>query len=367
MNRKVKIMQIIPNLGVAGAEIMVENLSVNLKNDLFEVCVVSLYDEQSAITKRLENQNIPLFYLGKKKGLDIKLIFRLYNLILKERPKVIHTHRYAMQYAIPAAILAKIPIRIHTIHNIAEKEVGKLQRKLHSFFYKYCKVIPVSISPIVKDSVIKEYELQNEHLPMIFNGIDLNKCLYKKSYIKENSKVSILHIGRFSMQKNHLGLIDAFKIVHDKSPDTVLRLIGTGEMEKDVREKIKELDLLDSVEILGLKDDVHPYLNKADIFVLPSTWEGMPITLIEAMATGLPIVATNVGGVPDMIKDNISGLLVDTNKEEIAAALLKLIYDENLRQQLGSAAKDASKQFSAQEMAREYIKVFENNIHTLNK
>ena len=362
MDRKIKVMQIMPEFGLAGAEIMVENLAVALFEDAFDLCVVSLYDYHSAITERLEDQNIPVFYLGKKKGFDTKIIFRLYKLFKKEKPDVIHTHRYIMPYVIPAAIFANVPVRVHTIHNIADKEVGKFQRRINKLFYKYCKVIPVSVSPLVKKSVIEEYQLLDNEIPMIYNGIDFKKCIQKNDYSNKNGKISILHIGRFSEQKNHLGLIESFKIVHENTPNAVLKLIGSGDLEKVVRDKVKELNLEECVEFLGLKTNVYPYLNEADIFVLPSLWEGMPITLIEAMATGLPIVATGVGGVPDMIESGATGLLVNSSKEQIAEALLKLISDSKLRQEMGKATRLASEQFSAQEMAKKYAFIYNDKM-----
>ncbi|MBM7571381.1 glycosyltransferase [Aquibacillus albus] len=358
MNRKHKVMQIIPNLGLAGAEVMVENLAVSLKDKGYRVSVVSLYNEKSVITTRLENKNVPLFYLGKKKGLDIKIIFKLFKLFLKERPTIVHTHRYAMQYVIPAASLARIPIRVHTIHNVAVKEVSKSQRLLHYFFFKYCKVIPVSISPLVKKSVIEEYKFIDSEVEMIYNGINLEKCIPKSEYLS-NGDISLLHIGRFTEQKNHIGLIESFKIVNDSFPNTTLQLIGSGDLENEIRKKIKELNLEHSVQILGLKSQVYPYLNKADIFVLPSHWEGMPITLIEAMGTALPIVATEVGGIPDMIKSDVSGLLVNVDKESIAKALLKLVKNAPQRQKLGNRAKIDSEHFSVQVMQKHYSNIYE--------
>lgn len=360
MDKKLKILQIIPNLGLGGAEIMVENLSAALKDYGFTVGVVSLYDYHSAITERLENQNITVYYLGKKKGPDIGIIFRLYKLFKEEKPDVVHTHLYTTPYVIPAAIFAKVPVRVHTIHSIAKKEVGKLKRKINNFFYKYCNVIPVSISPIVRKSIIEEYKLLENQVPMIYNGIDLKRCIQKKEHCRGNGNISIVHLGSFKEAKNHLGLIESFKVVHDNAPITVLKLIGSGDLEEIIKDKVKELDLEDYVEFLGLKSNVNPYLNEADIFVLPSLWEGMPISLIEAMATGLPIVATGVGGVPDMIEDNVTGLLIDIDKEQIAGALLKLINDCNLREKMGTAAIVASERFSAQIMAEGYGRLYKS-------
>ena len=99
---------------------------------------------------------------------------------------IVHTHRYVMQYAIPAAIMAGVKVRIHTVHNIATKEVDGYRRILAHFFFKHCSVIPVSISPLIQKSVMKEYHITNEQTPVIYNGSDLNKCLIKTDYRASN-------------------------------------------------------------------------------------------------------------------------------------------------------------------------------------
>lgn len=359
MNKKVKIFQIIPNLILGGAEIMVENLANALDKDKFDISIVSLYDYSSTITERLDNKNIQIYYLGKKKGFDVKIIYKLYKLFKREKPDVIHTHLYAMPYTTIAAILSNVPKRIHTIHSIASKEVGILKRRINYFFYKFCNVTPVSISPTVRDSVIEEYKLLENQVPMIYNGIDFKKCIPIDTYVRENCNLSIIHVGSFKEAKNHLDLIESFIIVREKNQNVILKLIGVGDLEKIIKQRVKEAGLEDCVEFLGSKSDVFPYLSKADIFILPSLWEGMPLSLIEAMGTGLPILATCVGGIPDVIQNNVSGLLVNTDKHEIARAILKLIDDCRLRERIGRVAKLESQRFSSQEMARNYEQLYE--------
>lgn len=354
--KEVKVMQIIPNLGLAGAEIMVENLASALVKEGYNSTVVSLYSEHSAITDRLETNDITVVYLGKKGGIDLKVVLRLYKLFLKEQPYIVHTHRFAMQYVIPAAVMAKIPIKIHTVHNVADKEVSKAKRKLHSFFYRYFKVTPVAISPLIQESIAMEYNLSKAKIPMIFNGLDLRKCTPKINYKANN--ITILHVGRFSEQKNHEYIIENFKIVNDKLPNTTLQLIGFGELEDEMKYKVKSLNLDCSVEFLGLKTNVYPYFNSADIFILPSLWEGMPITLIEAMATGLPIIATEVGGIPDMIENEKSGIIIQGNDNDLSRALIRLIEDETIREKFGQAAKKTSEKYSDLQMAKEYSRLY---------
>lgn len=346
-----------PEFGLAGAEIMCENLTYELKKLGHTVIILSMFDFHSPITERLEKAGIDIRYLGKKRGLDISVIWKMMDVFRKEKPDVIHTHRYVMQYAVPAAMLAGVKYGVHTIHNVAEKENGKLARKLNKFFFKHCHLIPVALSELIRDSVVKEYVIGMEKIPVIYNGIDLSKCQPKTDYSVDGN-FKILHIGRFSEQKNHIGLLEAFELFNSKYPNSVLQLIGDGGKRSEIENFIEEKDLANCVEILGLQDNVYDYLHGADIFVLPSLYEGIPITIIEAMGTGLPIIATNVGGVPDMLKDNKSALLVNVDSEEISAAFENLINNNDLRERLGKNALNESGRFSAKSMAESYCEIY---------
>ncbi len=352
-----KIIQVMPDFGLAGAEIMCENLTYELIKNGNEVVVVSLFDFHSAITERLEKAGVKIIYLDKKLGLDIFMIKKLKKIFKKENPDVIHTHRNAAQYAMPATIKLGIKHSIHTVHNIAGKENGTLSRKLNKIFFKHCGLIPVALSERIKDSIIEEYKIKAEEIPVIYNGVDISKCLPKKEY-NTCGNFKILHIGRFSEQKNHVGLLQAFDLFHKKYPDTELWLMGEGEKRTEIVEYIQKNELEKNVRLLGLQSNVYPYLHDADIFTLPSNYEGMPMTLIEAMGTGLPIVATLVGGVPDMLTNNENALLVENNPETIAKGFEEYYLNEALRKEHGQKAKERSISFSAEAMAKEYESIY---------
>lgn len=353
-----KVIQIMPEFGLAGAETMCENLTVELVKKGVDVVVVSLYNYHSAITDRLEKQNIKICYLNKKPGLDLSIIIKLYRLFKKEKPDVIHTHRYVMQYAVPAAILARVKKRVHTVHSIATKETTATAQKLNWIFYHFNHVIPVALSKEIQSTVIERYNLPHQKIPVIYNGIDLKKCIVKNSY-KANKKIRFLHIGRFSKVKNHLLLIEAFAEVHKKNCNTELVLIGTGELEENIKKKTLEFGLMDSVIFAGLKEDVYPDLNAADVFVLPSLYEGMPMTIIEAMGTGLPVIATNVGGIPSMIKTGENGLLVNADVDALVNAMSRVVVNENLRRTMGVKAREVTETiFSSNIMCNKYYKIY---------
>lgn len=344
------VLQVMPEFGLAGAETMCESLCYQLqKSGKYNVIVASLFDFHSPITERMEKKGIRVIYLNKKPGIDISIIYKIYKVMKEYNIDIVHTHRYVMQYAIPAAIMAGVKVRIHTVHSIATEEVDKLRRKIACVLYKYCNVIPVSISPLVQKTVMKEYHISEKETPVVYNGSDLNKCQVKKSY-QVSKQFLFVHIGRFNPAKNHSMIIDAVETLKNKGLDFRINLIGGAGNESEIMEDVKKRNLEEYVHFCGLQSNVYPFLYAADCFILPSLYEGMPISLVEAMGSGLPIIATAVGGIPDMIDNNKSGLLIEPKVNELVAAMEKMMKDEKLRDTLGHLALEKSKCFSAKQM-----------------
>jgi glycosyltransferase involved in cell wall biosynthesis len=352
-----KIMQVIPAFRLAGAEVMCENLCIALKNAGETVIAVSLYSEKTAITDRLEKAGVRIEYLDKKLGFDPSIIFKLVRLFKREKPDVVHTHIYASKYGLIAAVLAGIEKKVHTVHNVAQKEQGNLGKKVNSFMYKHFDVVPVALSQEVRKSISDVYGLCEDSVPTIFNGIDLSKCLTKTNY-KVNKIFEILHIGRFMQVKNHEILIRAFADFVKRHPSSKLQLLGEGELFTRMQDLAQTLGVADKVDFLGLQSNVYPYLHDADVFCLPSEYEGVPMTLIEAMGTSLPIIAGNVGGIPDMLANGESALLIEPKINDIEEAMETLYSSEELRAKLGQAACRRSEVFSSEAMAKSYMKVY---------
>lgn len=355
-----RILQVIPYFCFGGAETMCENLTYALLEQGHQVSVVSLYAERTPISERMEQAGVQIIYLDKKLGLDVSMIPKLVKIIRQQKPDVVHTHLDVIKYAVAAAKIAGVKKCVHTVHNVADKEAeGKLQKMINSFYFKLGWSVPVALSPQVQETIVEFYGMKVRQVPVIYNGVDLSRCLPKTNY-QAADMLKLVHIGRFNEQKNHRRLLDAFRLLVQAFPNTQLQLLGDGELMEEIRQYARDLELENKVSFLGSQSNVYPYLHDADVFVLPSDYEGMPMTIIEAMGTGLPIVATAVGGVPDMLSDGQSGLLTECTPEAVYQACVKLAAEETLRKDLGVRAKQDSLRFSAQYMAQQYLKEYQS-------
>ncbi len=350
-----KIIQVIPFFGMGGAETMCENLVYELKKLGHEVIVVSLYSKKTPITQRLEKSNVDIRFLDKKDGFDFSMFRKLEKLFKQEKPNVIHTHIYVTKYVFPVAAKMKIRV-VHTVHSVAKHEVGKISRRLNEFYFKFCNVVPVALSTNVQKTIVEEYGIGASKIPVILNGVDLSKCKIKKDYDFSDT-FKIVHIGSFLDVKNHRGLIEAFALFNKKYPNSQLHLIGDGKNRPAMEELVKIKQLSENVVFHGLQSDVHQFLSKMDIFTLPSLYEGVPMSIAEAMGTGMPIVATAVGGIPNML-DNNSAQLVPVDPMAIAKAFENYYLDYDLRKSNGEKAREMSKRFSAETMANRYLEIY---------
>lgn len=345
-----------PDFGLAGAETMVENLAYGLVAEGHDILIISFYDLHTAITERLENKGIKIEYLGKNRGFDPSIVIKMKKIIKAYQPDVIHTHRYVLPYAFIASIGMNVK-QVHTVHNIAQKEQTKIGKIINKVMFRHFKVVPVALSKEIQKTIQQVYEIPTSRIPVVFNGIDLSRCKVKESYTRKKI-FKILHIGRFMTVKNHTLLLRSFVKFAQQHSDARLELIGDGELKEEMMRLAQELDFMEKVEFAGLQSNVYPWLYDADVFILPSEFEGMPMTLIEAMGTALPIIASNVGGIPDMLTDKKEALLIEPREDCIIEALELLYNDECKRKYLGQNALQKSVAFSAQTMANKYIDIY---------
>lgn len=350
-----RICQVIPDLPMGGAETMCVTLSIELKKMGHDVSVISLYDCDSILTRRLKDAQIPTYFMSKRPGLDLQCIPRLRSCLRKLRPDVIHTHIHALKYTYIACLGLKIPM-LRTIHSVASMD-AEADTSVNRFLFSHGLVTPVAISDAIRDTTVSYYGLKEGSVPVIINGVDLSRCIPKNDYAIDGA-VKLLHVGRFHEAKNHDCMVNAVKLLTDKGIDIQFSFFGDGELEDTTRQLVANLGLESKIRFCGLTDNVFPHLHDADIFLLPSKWEGIPMSIIEAMGTGLPVIASRVGGVPDMIEDGVDGVLIEPTGQALADAIEKLLQDYALRKALGENARLSANRFSAATMANAYCELY---------
>ena len=356
---KVKVLHILPSFGPGGAERLVVDLMEAMDRERFEVAAVSLYPESGTLLEReIRAKGLRVFYLNKRKGLDLRMIPQLYRLFRAFQPDVVHTHLYVLRYVLLPALLCRIPVRVHTVHSVAQKEVDWPGKLVHWIAFRLGRVVPVSISRQVAQTV-KEVYGDNIHTPIIYNGIPTRRFIFSNKKQRDD-RVVLIHIGRFAPPKNHLLLVDAFSLAIEKYPSMELWLVGDGPLRVKVKKKVEAKGLKEKVRFLGLRDDIPDLLAEASILVLPSDWEGVPLTVLEAMAAGKPVVATAVGGVPELVDEGKTGFLVPPQAPDaLAGAILRLARDPELRKRMGEVArKRALERFDIRQTAQAYGELY---------
>ncbi len=345
-DNKTRVLILVPSLTHGGAETLVRNIALNGFRKEFTLAVCCLSGPHgNLIESNLLKNNVNLFFLGMRHLFDIRIPFALYKLFREFKPHVVHSHLNSLIYCLLPSVLAGVPVKIHTVHNTPSME-GKFPLRLASrIAFKLFDFVPVGISDIIGRNIETYYGLKN--VPVINNGIPTGEyALSDKASISARSlleadkdNVIFVHIGRFVSQKNHRLLIRAFSEALQSNPNLTLLLIGSGRFLGEIKTLVKELGIDVQTKFLGLRDDIPNILSASDVFVLSSDWEGLPITVIEAMAAGLPVVSTSVGGVPDLVKDGETGYLVKKGDlDGLAKAILKIASNMGSSRHMGDNA-----------------------------
>jgi glycosyltransferase involved in cell wall biosynthesis len=363
-SNKDKIVLFTETSGIGGAEKVLLDIAVNLNRELFEVSVV--LHRSRWLHEQLELHGIPVEIIPSKRAWDLGFMRKFIEYCRKFGAQLIHSHLFgANLYASLAGMMLRIPV-IATVHNeyiMPGSNVRHLDLK-NLIVRKLAKKI-VLVAEYMKKDYIEKGKYPASKLKTIYNGIAIEdrfaakeKHLIKEKLGFDKNDLLIGHVANFRTPKGHNYLIDAAALVIKKCPGTKFLLVGegTGELREHAEKQVNEYGLDDNVLFLGFRKDVGNLLKCFDIFVLSSISEGLPLSVVEAMGTGLPIVATDVGGLPELVQDGRNGRLVPArNSNELADALTILLQDKDLRVDMGNASREIAEQkFSIDNMIGQY-------------
>ncbi len=355
-----RVLHVIRSLEAGGAERVVVEYALHHDVSRYspEVCCL---DTDGRLAGTLRDAGIPVHTLRRGRRVDIGVLVQLVKLISKRRFDVVHSHGSgAMAFAVPAAVITGTPVIVRTEHNVV---YGKSwQRRLLRRLAALREDAQIAVSEAVRLSHIRDRGTPAARFVTVRNGIASERLdvhsgrddVSDSLGISRNALVA-LSVGSLTEQKDYKNLIEAAAMVVARFPDIVFLIAGGGGLEDDLVSAASALGVGDQVRFLGERDDVPLLLRRADIMVNSSAWEGLPITILEAMAAGVPTVATDVGGTAEVIAGDDCGLVVPSrDPESLAAAILKLAESPELREQLSSRAREIYlRRYTAERMIRE--------------
>jgi glycosyltransferase involved in cell wall biosynthesis len=361
-NKRTKIFRVIARLNIGGPAIHTVLLTAGLDRSRFESLLVAgvvgeCEGDMLYYASEYGIKPIVIPELGKEIGLknDLIALYRLLRLIRTEKPDVIHTHTAkAGTLGRIAAILSGVKYKAHTFHgHVLRGYFGNVKTKvfilIERILAKYTDKIIV-ISPLQYDELCHQIKIAPPNkFAIIPLGFDLSEFLNAESYqgqlrkeLNISDNILLLGIvGRLTAIKNHKLFLNVAKKVSDIIPDVKFLIIGDGELALDLKELANDLQIQDNVIFLGWRHDMTVIYADLDLVVLTSLNEGTPVTLIEAMASGKAVVSTSVGGVPDIVIDGQTGILVPSGDEEnLAEAIIGLLKDADKRKIFGERGRD---------------------------
>jgi len=378
---RLKVLHIITRLDKGGsAENTLLTVS-NLDKEKFNATLMSgpTNDPDKKIADYIAKQNINYILVPDLEReinpwKDLKAFFSIHNFIKKERFNLVHTHTSkAGIIGRWAAKLAGVKMIVHTPHgHIFYGYFGWLKTKLFIYLERITAVITDKIITLTqrgKEEHLR-YRIANENkFVPIYSGIDLKKYAdfkIDKIQARQNLHIpsDIAFIGtvtRLDPIKGNKYFINALVQVFKVFPELKVAIVGEGSEKEELRRYVKQSGLSEKITFMGLCEDIRGILSALDIMVIPSLNEGMGRSLLEAQALGIPVIATNVGGIPEVVKDGMTGILVPPrDSPALARAIIKLLKDRSLREKMGEEARKwVDQRFSAETMVKKVADLYE--------
>lgn len=353
-------------LAMGGIETMIVGFIDALKGTNF-VPHVAVFEAGGVLDEVVEQKGAPLFDLKKKPGIDIGLFFRIAKVIKQQDIEVVHTNNFATWLYVTIACFFMRNVRvIHTEHSTVRGH--KKRRYLAEKLISYITYQVVTVSEQVKTNMVELCHVAPSKISVITNGIDIDKFKLDQTVRKsireklniEPSCILFGTVGRAVPVKDQASMIKAFSKISPAEPVAKLAIVGDGPCLGDLRKLVAELSLEDRVLLLGERHDIPDLLSAMDVYVVSSLSEGMSISMLEAMSSSLPVIATNVGGNPELVHQDQNGLLVEVgNPESIAQGMCFMRDHETERKAMAVLSREmVVKGFSNEAMMTRYKQLY---------
>jgi sugar transferase (PEP-CTERM/EpsH1 system associated) len=362
---KIKVCHLIYRFDIGGLERVMVNCINAMQEDDVEHVVISL-TEIGDFSEHL-NQNVKTYQLNKKSGKDLSSHWRLFKLLKKIKPTILHTYNLAAIEYHPIAKLAGVKGNLHAEHGreisdpLGLNKKHNLLRQLIAPFIQYFVPVSTDLREWLHDVV----NINSSKIKLIHNGISIEK--FSGNKLTSNC-IRFIHIARFNPVKDQQNLINAFALLvqgNTYAPEQVsLTLVGNGTLMDELKQLVLDKQLSDYVTFTGARNDIPELLTKADVFVLSSVAEGIPMTVLEAMAANLPVISTNVGGLSELVDDGVTGLLVEKQDSEALATAMQTYVNqpELIEPQGAKACQFITQNFSETAMIKSYQKLYQQSL-----
>jgi len=348
-----------------GAERFALGLATHLPRERFEVWVCATRRIEPAAARLLEREELPYLNLGRRAKWDVHRFRRLIGLLRAQRFDILHSHMFGSNvWGVTFGRLCRVPVIIAHEHNwaytgprariwIDRELIGRLSTRFVAVSEaNRRRMIEIERIPAEKLCVLPTARLPHEHGPP-------SRALRAELGIPDGARV-IFTAAVFRPEKALEVLLDAHARVHARRGDVHLVLAGDGPCRAQLERSRAALGTAESVHLLGFRSDVDSLLACADVAALSSDWEGLPLFALECMAAGVPLVATAVGGVPEVVDEGHTGLLVPPrDPEALARALARVLDDRALARKLGEGAAARASEFTIERAAQRFARLYE--------
>lgn len=353
------IVHLIYRYALGGMEVQLTERLNRMPKERYRHAIVSLAEADREFAKRLKRQDVAIHDLGKQPGPGLGMHAKLWRLLRTLRPAVLHTYNLsAIEYGV-TALAAGVPVRINGAHGReaedlhGERTRHRLLRRCLVPFYDCCYANSRAMEAWNRERVGVP-TARSRFLP---NGVDIDRFIPR--FDRGGAGAVVGTVGRLDPVKDQATLIDALALLQQRVAAVRLIIVGKGPCLRDLRLRAEQRGVAHLCSIAS-RADVLPLLQQMTVFVLPSLAEGTPGAVLEAMACGLPIVASRVGGVPELVEDGVSGTLVDPgNAQALASAIERYICTPSLARQHAWAARQAAEGRSMQASADAYLAMYD--------
>lgn len=349
------------------------NVCAHLDRNDFEPLVIHMYKAGNSMTHILSDMGIPFYGVNLNRFSRFFRPFFVAHILNKLKIDVLHVHHTAMyMQAFYGIKLSNVKGTVFTEH--ANFRISK-SAKLQSFCCKAAVTADyfTTISDKLKNYFTDELHINEQFIHVIPNGVDTDLFvpdtgrLKLAEYLPQKYKgKALIHVGRLNEAKDHLTLLRTMKLLVQEGHKIYLVLIGDGELRKTIEAEIIHLGLTGNVRLLGSMANIHELLPGGDIFILSSKREGLPLAILEAMSCGLPVVATNVGAISEIVDNNVNGVLVPAgNQALLAKKIAYLLENPQWTKSLARAGRETvKKSYGLKKMAESYAQLYRNIIQS---